>query len=57
MQSYKVTGKTTIRLNGVKYKGYELGQIPASFGFIEDIEGNQGKYEWFNFRGLTYFRE
>lgn len=57
MQNYKVTGKTTIRLNGIKYKGYELGKIPPSFGFIEDIDGSQGKYKWFSFRGLTYFRE
>lgn len=57
MQNYKVTGKTTIRLNGIKYKGYEISKIPPSFGFIEDIEGNQGKHKWFNFRGLTYFRE
>ncbi len=55
--------KKQVYLNGVEYKGYNVGDLPNSFGFKEKSQGIDensveqytfGKDEWFNFRGLTY---
>ena len=63
MNTIKFTSKTTCRLNGVEYKGYNVGELPPSFGFKEiylgqDEEGNHlfktGKSHWFNYKGLTF---
>ena len=51
----KQVEKTTLKLNGVIYKGYTLSELPPSFAFIynEDAE-NFGIQSWFNYKGLTY---
>lgn len=63
MQTIKFKGKNTILLNGIEYKGYNVGELPPSFGFKEkylgqDEDGNHqfktGKSHWFNYKGLTF---
>ena len=63
MQTIKFKGKNTIFLNGVEYKGYNVGDLPPSFGFKEkylgqDEDGNHqfktGKSHWFKYKGLTW---
>jgi|TARA_R110002012_G_scaffold315735_1_gene529936 hypothetical protein len=65
MKTIKFTSKTTIRLNGIDYKGYNVGDLPPSFGFKEKSQGLDedgieqfkfGKNEWFNYKGLTYIK-
>tara|TARA_Y100000746_G_scaffold168278_1_gene145610 strand:+ start:841 stop:1059 length:219 start_codon:yes stop_codon:yes gene_type:complete len=59
----KFKGKNTIFLNGIEYKGYNVGDLPNSFGFKkkylgQDEDGNHqykyGKSEWFKYKGLTF---
>ena len=63
MNTIKFKGKNTIFLNGIEYKGYNVGDLPPSFGFKEkylgqDEDGNDqykfGKSEWFNYKGITF---
>ena len=46
-----------------EYKGYNIGEIPNSFGFKYQSKGfdddgveqfKEGKDTWFNFKGLTW---
>ena len=55
MQQIKFLPNNHIRLEGTTYKGYHVGELPNSFGFIynEDTD-KEGKSEWFNYKGLTY---
>ena len=40
---------------GTEYKGYNVGDLPNSFGFIYNKSLDQeGKSNWFNYKGLTY---
>ena len=66
MNTIKFKGKNTIFLNGIEYKGYNVGELPPSFGFKEkylgqDEDGNHqykfGKSEWFNYKGLTFIEK
>ena len=66
MNTIKFKGKNTIFLNGIEYKGYNVGELPPSFGFKEkylgqDEEGNDqykfAKSEWFNYKGLTFIEK
>ena len=66
MNTIKFTSKTTCKLNGVDYKGYAVGDLPNSFGFIEKYLGRdedgvdkykKGKSQWFNYKGLTLDRK
>ena len=34
MKGLKFTSKTTLKLDGILYKGYELGELPPRFGYI-----------------------
>ena len=34
MNTIKFTSKTTLKLNGISYKGYNVGELPNSFGFL-----------------------
>lgn len=44
-----------IKLNGVIYTPYTVGELPPSFGFIFDAnKETEGISEFFNFKGLTY---
>ena len=47
----------------MEYKGYNVGDLPPSFGFFKkhngfDEDGNEqykyGKSNWFNYKGLTF---
>ena len=48
-----------------KYKPYFVGKLPPTFGqkeFVDYDENNDkiikhGKYQWFNYKGLTYLKE
>ena len=66
MNTIKFKGKNTIFLNGIEYKGYNVGELPPSFGFKEkylgqDEEGNdqykKGKSHWFKYKGLTFIEK
>ena len=39
MNIIKFTSKTTCRVNGIEYKGYTVGELPPSFGFIRKHNG------------------
>ena len=55
MQTIKFLPNNQIRLNKTTYKGYHIGDIPKSFGFIYNQDTEQeGKSQWFNYKGLTY---
>ena len=59
MQSIKFLKNNQIRLGSkTTYKGYHVGDIPNSFGFLynEDTD-REGKSEWFNYKGLTYIEK
>ena len=58
MQSIKFLKNNQIRLGSKTYKGYHVGDIPNSFGFLynEDTD-REGKSEWFNYKGLTYIEK
>ena len=57
------TGKQKIKLNGITYKPYCIGDLPPSFGCIaheRDADGDIVKYgisEWFAFKGFCYIPE
>jgi hypothetical protein len=58
MNRIKLTSKTTLKLNDVRYKGYELGDLPPKFAYIYDENKETfGIDEWFNFKGLTWIKE
>ena len=66
MNKIKLTSKTTLKLNRKTYKGYELGDLPPSFGFNAKLDGvddnGQDKFKyginkWFNYKGLTWVRD
>ena len=55
MNTIKFTSKTSLKLNGVDYKGYTVGNLPKRFAFIHDENKDQeGITHWFNYKGLTY---
>mgnify|MGYP006908269926 CR=1 FL=1 len=47
-----------LKLNGLVYKGYTLGNLPDKFAFIYDEDKDQqGIKEWFNYKGFTWVCE
>ena len=58
MQSIKFLSDKTIKLNSDIYKPYNVGNLPPSFGFKNQVNINgdikKGISEWFNYKGLTY---
>ena len=65
MNRIKLTSKKTLKLNNKPFKGYELGDLPPSFGFDFKLDGvnengtNKFKYginQWFNYKGLTWLK-
>ncbi len=55
MHTIKFTSKTTLKLNGIKYKGYLVGDLPSSFGFIYNEDNDRvGQNQWFNLKGMTW---
>jgi hypothetical protein len=58
MKAIKFKSKTKLVLENVAYRGYTIGEIPKSFGFIyDDNEDKDGIMEWFNYKGLTWIAE
>tara|TARA_R100001163_G_C5002386_1_gene151045 strand:+ start:155 stop:349 length:195 start_codon:yes stop_codon:yes gene_type:complete len=63
MHTIKRISKDRIKLNGINYKGYMLGDLPPTFSYIKkEIETDEGIItdfgirEWFNYNGLTYIK-
>jgi hypothetical protein len=55
MKKIKFLKSNVIRLNGVLYTPYMVGDLPQTFGFIYNAEKDQvGVGQFFNFKGLTY---
>lgn len=55
---YKKYDTHLAKLGDVEYKGYKIGDLPPSFGFIYDkATEKDGKYQWFNYKGLTYIEK
>ena len=55
MNKIKFLKTKRIKLNGVQYKPYMIGELPSTFGFIYNEDKDQdGISEWFNYKGLTY---
>ena len=61
MQSIKFLSDKTIKLNSIKYKPYNVGNLPPTFGFKQRVTGDgdiqEGIYQWFNYKGFTYVAE
>tara|TARA_R110000822_G_scaffold45861_13_gene122461 strand:+ start:2340 stop:2522 length:183 start_codon:yes stop_codon:yes gene_type:complete len=60
MKTFRKLQENKIRLDGITYKSYTVGNLPPSFGFIyNDANGEDqdGISEWFNYKGLTYIQE
>ena len=57
MNKIKFLKTKRIKLNGVQYKPYMIGELPSTFGFIYNEDKDQdGISEWFNYKGLTYLK-
>jgi hypothetical protein len=55
MKKIKFLKNNLIRLNGVLYTPYTVGDLPQRFGFIYNEDKEQdGITSWFNYKGLTY---
>ena len=55
MQQIKFLSNNQILLNIQLYQGYNIGELPSTFGFIYNEDKDQdGISEWFNYKGLTY---
>jgi hypothetical protein len=58
MNTIKFTSKTSLKLNGVDYKGYTVGNLPKKFAFIYDeSDDKEGITNWFNYKGLNYIEK
>ena len=59
MKAIKKLQERKIKLGETTYKPYTLGNLPPTFGFkrnTKDGEDQDGIYEWFNYKGLTYIK-
>lgn len=53
--SIKFLKNNFIKVNGVLYTPYFVGDLPQSFGFVFDAnKEHYGISQFFNFKGLTY---
>lgn len=60
MEKIKFLPNKIIKLNGIKYIPYLVGDLPKSFGrkYIFDGENvKDGISEWFNYKGFTYIEK
>lgn len=60
MNKIKFIANKKIKLNGVVYKPYLVGDLPNSFGRKYIFDGDKvknGISEWFNYKGFTYVEE
>ena len=54
----KVLRGNYLRMDGVKYRPYTVGNLPSKFAYLYDeIKDNEGTREWFNHKGLTYIKD
>ena len=50
--------KKELKLNGIKYRGFDLANLPNKFAYIHDaIEDRDGIRKWFNYKGLTWINK
>ena len=59
MNKLKKLHEKKLKLNGITYKPYNLGNLPPTFAFkYNDKDGSDkvGISEWFNYKGLTYIK-
>ena len=55
MNKIKFLSGKIIRLNGLLYKPYYIGELPPSFAYTySDEKEAEGISEWFNYKGFTY---
>jgi hypothetical protein len=55
MNKIKFLKNNIVRVNNMLYKGYLIGDLPPSFGYIYDQEKEtEGITSFFNLKGLTY---
>jgi hypothetical protein len=55
MNKIKFLKNNIVRVNNMLYKGYLIGDLPPSFGYIYDQEKeSEGITNFFNLKGLTY---
>lgn len=55
MKQIKFLKSKEIRLDGVKYRPYTIGNLPTLFAFIYNAEDDKdGITTWFNYKGFTY---
>ena len=60
MNKIKFIANKKIKLNGIVYKPYLVGNLPNSFGRKYVFNGDNvrnGISEWFNYKGFTYVEE
>ena len=57
MQRIKFTSKTTAKTSeGLKYKGYAVGELPPTFAFVyNENKETHGITQWFNYKGLLCY--
>lgn len=57
MNTIKFLKNNFVLVNKVLYKGYVVGELPPTFGFIYNADTEtDGISEFFNFKGLTYIK-
>jgi len=59
MKIIKKLHEKKLKLDGIVYKPYNLGNLPPTFGFKysgNESEDQKGIYQWFNYQGLTYVK-
>jgi hypothetical protein len=58
MYLIKTLKNKNIKMNGVIYKPYYIGNLPKKFAFIYDeYEEKEGFTHWFNYKGFTYIEK
>ena len=47
----------TLKINGAKFRGFDLANLPTKFAYIYDeINDSDGVRRWFNYKGLTWIK-
>jgi hypothetical protein len=58
MKKIKFLKNRLIKVDGVLYAPYLVGDLPPTFGFIFDADKEQdGISKFFNYRGFTYIQK
>ena len=58
MKNIKFLKNNFIKVNGVLYTPYTVGDLPPTFGFIFNPDKEQeGISAFFNYKGLTYIKK